>query len=365
MKVLFTGIMVVLFLADVAFAQYLPADSIPIDKLILPEGYKIEVYASGLPDARAMDFGDDGTLFVGSLSAGKIYAITKDRQVIIVDEGLEMPAGLDFYEGDLYVAEVSRIIKYENILAEMGSNPGPVVINGNFPKEDRQGWKFIRIGPDHKMYIPVSAGCNACLPDSAWHARILRMTLDGSSLEIFASGVRDCQGIDWDPTLGVMWFTDMGRDDLGDNFPPDELNKAIIDSQHFGFPYVAGGKPDMQFWPQKPRNVPFTNAAKELPPHSGVQGLRFYTGKMFEEKYRGGIFIAEHGYWGRTLKAGYKVSFVPLNKEGRPMGYEVFCEGWLQDEFPWGRPADVQPGPDGALYVSDDLAGCIYRIYRE
>ncbi len=345
-------------------AQFLPADSIPVGKFKLPEGYRIEIYAAGLANAREMDFGDDGTLFVGSLNAGKVYAITKEGEIKTIAEGLEMPSGVDFHEGDLYVAEVTRIIKFEDILSRLDSNPRPMVINDNFPAETWQGWKFIRIGPDNKLYIPVGAGCNVCLPDSAWHARILRMSLDGSVLEIFASGVRFSQGLDWQPEVDVLWFTDSGRDDLGDAYPPDELNKALVDSQHFGFPFISGSVPDMDYWSQKPKNIHFINPSKDLPPHSGAQGMRFYTGKMFDEKYHGGIFIAEHGFWGRTLKAGYRISFVPVVK-GRAMDYEVFCEGWLQGNYPFGRPADVQVGPDGSLFVSDDLAGCIYRIYKE
>ena len=189
------------------------------------------------------------------------------------------------------------------------------------------------------------------------------MTLDGNMLEIFANGVRNSLGMDWDPVYRALWFTDQGREDLGDELPPDELNKAMVDSQHFGFPYVAGSKPDLEFWSQKPKSILFTSTSKELPPHCGAQGMRFYSGKMFDKKYQGGIFIAEHGYLGPTLKAGFQVSYIKL-KEGKALEYEVFCKGWLQGDSPWGRPADVAVGPDGALYVSDDLAGCIYRIYK-
>jgi glucose/arabinose dehydrogenase len=352
-----------LLMPILTLAQALPADSIPIDKLRLPPGYKVEVYASGLANAREMDFGTDGTLFVGSMNAGKVFAVKKDRTIVTIDEGLDMPAGVDFYEGNLYVAEVSRILVYDNILQRLDSNPGPRVLNANLPKEEWQGWKFIRISPEGWLYVPVGAGCNACIPDSIWHARILRLSLDGSSMEIYALGVRNCLGLDWDPYDKVLWFTDMGRDDLGDDYPPDELNKAYVDGQHFGFPYVNGSKPDQEFWLKKPKSSLFIAPVKELPAHSGAQGMRFYTGKMFDMKYRGGIFIAEHGFWGRTKQVGYRISFFPM-KEGEAGNYEVFCEGWLQGKYPWGRPVDVQTGPDGALYVSDDLAGCIYRIFK-
>jgi glucose/arabinose dehydrogenase len=362
MKRILASVLAASLHSAITYSQ-LSKDSIPLDNLRLPEGYQIEVYAFGLENARQMSMAENGTLFVGSMKAGKVYAIAVDRTVYTVAEGLDSPAGVEYYNGDLYVAEITRVLKFENLLMQPGFNPTPKVVNGNFPEEHWQGWKFIRIGPDGKMYIPVGAPCNACMPDSIWHARILRMTLDGSLLEVYASGVRSTMGFDWDPVTQVLWFTDNGRDDLGDAQPPDELNKALTDSQHFGFPFVFGSKPDSAFWPQRPSGTAFINPAKELPPHCGAQGMRFYTGRMFEEKYRNGIFIAEHGFWGRTLKAGYRVSFVPV-KNGRAMGYEVFCEGWLKDGYPWGRPTDVLVGPDGSLFISDDLAGCIYRIYR-
>jgi glucose/arabinose dehydrogenase len=344
--------------------QMIPADSIHLDKIILPEGYKIELYASGLANARQMDFSDDGTLFVGSSDAGRIYAVTDDRKVIIIDKGLEMPAGVDFFQGTLYVADVSRILKYDSILYHLETNPKPVVVNGYFPKDQGLGYKFIRVGPDNKLYIPVNSTCNVCFPDSLWHARILRMSLDGMLLEIFAEGVRSSMGFDWDPVKRDMWFTDNGKDNRNDTLPPDELNTAITFGQHFGFPYLFGAKPDEKFWPQRPYGKGFVNPRYELDAHAGAQGMRFYTGKMFGEKYRGGIFIAEHGTTGNNIRSGHRITFVPV-KTGRPMGYEVFCSGWLEGDHAWGTPADVQVGPDGSLFISDDTAGCIYRIYKD
>jgi glucose/arabinose dehydrogenase len=334
-----------------------------LSKIMLPKGYKIEIYTDQVPNARAMDFAEDGTLFVGSMMEGKVYAIKPDRSVIVIDEGLEMPTGLDYYEGNLYVAAISRILKYENILLKMGSSPEPVVVNGNFPSERWHGWKFIRIGPDGKLYIPVGAPCNVCLPDETWYARLLRITLDGQMIEYVAEGIRNTVGFDWDPARGELWFTDNGRDEMGDDRPPDELNKVSVAGQHYGFPYIHGNILDPEFWPQRPKNIGFTTPAMELPAHVAALGMRFYTGSMFDEKYRGGIFIAEHGSWNRSKKTGYRVSFVTI-RSGRAIVYEVFAGGWLQGETAWGRPADVQVGPDGSLFVSDDLAGCIYRIYK-
>jgi glucose/arabinose dehydrogenase len=334
-----------------------------LEDIMLPKGYKIEVYSDSVADAREMDFAEDGTLFVGSSDAGKVYAIKPDRSVIIIDDQLEMPAGLDYYKGDLYVAEISTILKYENILQMMGSSPEPKVINGNFPADKENGLKFIRIGPDGKLYIPVGAACNACIPDSVWHGQILRMTTDGKEIEYFADGVRNAGGFDWNPETGVFWFDEDGRDDLGDTTPADELNKVLITGKHYGFPYVNGNSIDNEFWPKQTKNKAFITPAMVLPAHIVPLGMRFYASKMFDKKYRTGIFIAENGSLNRSFKTGCRISFVSI-KNDRTIGYEVFAAGWLKGETAWGRPADVQVGPDGSLFISDDLAGCIYRIYK-
>jgi len=349
----------------IAFSQLkvMPNSADKLEKIMLPKGYKIEVYAPGITNAREMDFAEDGTLFVGSSDAGKVYAIRPDRSVIVVDDNLDMPAGLDYYNGDLYVSEISRILKYENILQTVGSSPEPKVVNGNFPKDEVHGIKFIRIGPDGKLYIPMGAPCNACIPDSVWHGRIMRMLPDGKLMEYFAEGVRNTGGFDWNAASGVFWFTENGRDDMGDDGPPDELNKAGVDGQHYGFPYMNGKVLDKEFWPKRPKNAIFTTPAFELPAHVAASGMRFYTGGMFDKKYLGGIFIAEHGSLNRSKNTGHRISFISI-REDRAINYEVFASGWLQGETAWGRPADVQVGPDGSLFISDDLAGCIYRIFK-
>lgn len=343
--------------------QVTPVISAGLEDIMLPKAYKIEIYASGILDAREMAFAEDGTLFVGSTDAGKVYAIRPDRSVIIIGDNLEMPAGLDYYKGDLYVAEISRILKYENILKTMGTSPSPVVINGNFPRDKENGIKFIRVGPDGKLYIPVGAPCNACIPDSVWHARIIRMTTDGKELEYFAEGVRNAGGFDWNPASGLLWFTENGRNDLGDDRPTEELNKARVYGEHFGFPYIDGKFTDAEFWLKRPKGEVFTTPAFVLPPNIVPLGMRFYTGEMFDKKYRGGIFIAEHGSLNREDKTGCRISFAGI-KNDRATYYEVFAGGWLKGDKAWGRPVDVQVGPDGSLFISDDLAGCIYRIYK-
>ncbi len=333
---------------------------LPLNKIILPFGFKIEVYAQGVEDARALDFADDSTLFVGTGKAGRIYAVRPDRKVIVLAEGLDRPAGLDFYEGDLYVAEVTRIIRYENVLDSLGQSPQAVVINANLPADTMHAAKFLRVGYDGKIYFAVNANCNACMISDNWHGRILRVSADGSLLEYYSEGVRDVGGFDWSPWDRVMWFTENGRASRNEGPAPDELNKASVAGMHFGFPFMAGKDNDPQYWILRPKGRLFTTPTQLFAPRSSPSGMRFYDGEMFGSKYKGGIFVAENG---AGDKSGYRVSFVQMDS-GQAVGILAFASGWLQNGVPWGRPADVQPGPDGALYVSDSMAGVIYRIYR-
>lgn len=338
---------------------------IPLERIKLPDGYHIEVYTDQVENARALDFADNGTLFVGSRSKGDIYAVTPDRKVFVLDRGLKMPAGLDYFEGDLYVSALSSILRYDDILNRLSDPPEPIVLNNQFPDKEWHGWKFIKVGPDRKLYVPVGAACNVCDSANPVYATICRMNLDGSDLEIFAHGVRNTVGFDWNPNTNALWFTDNGRDWLGDHNPPDELNKADGKGSHFGFPYLHGENVrDPEFWEKRPDGIEFVSPEVEFPAHVAALGMRFYTGEMFEEKYRGGIFIAQHGSWNRSEKIGYQVVFVSV-ENGRASDYEVFASGWLHDEKFFGRPVDVEIGPDDALYVSDDHAGCVYRIWYE
>jgi len=351
------------FLVWLTFSFIHGQDELSLDKIKLPKGFAIEVYSDNVENARAMSFAEDGTLFVGSRIAGNIYAIAPDRDVFLIDKDLEMPVGLDYHDGDLYVSEVSRILKYEGILETYKSSPEPVVINDRFPTDKWHGWKFIKVGPDNKIYVPVGAPCNVCDSSNIIYASICRINLDGSNMEIYAEGVRNTVGFDWEPVYRNLWFTDNGRDWMGDDLPPDELNKASTHGSHFGFPYKHGSNVrDPEFWKLKPRNSVFVAPSLELPAHVAALGMRFYTGEMFPEPYDDGIFIAEHGSWNRSEKIGYRISFVPV-KKSVAMEYKVFASGWVENEVAWGRPVDVEIGPDGALYVSDDFAGCIYRIY--
>ena len=345
------------------------AASLPLEKITLPPGFSIAIYADDVPDARSMTLSPHGTLFVGTRSDGNVYAvIDADRdhraeRIVTIARGMDMPNGVAFRGGALYVAENSRVIRYDDIEKRLDEPPAPVVVNDTFPTEGHHGWKFIRFGPDRRLYVPVGAPCNICDRADPRYASIMRMSRDGKGLELFASGVRNSVGFDWHPKTKDLWFTDNGRDDLGDNRPPDELNHAPRKGMHFGYPYCHGADiPEPKADVRGKRSCgEFTPPAQELGPHVAALGMRFYTGSMFPGKYRNQIFIAEHGSWDRSDPIGYRIRVVTLDGN-RPTAYEPFADGWLQEEGAWGRPVDLLVLPDGSLLASDDEAGVIYRI---
>jgi glucose/arabinose dehydrogenase len=265
-------------------------------------------------------------------------------------------------EGALYVAEIGRILRFPDIEARLETPPEPEVVTGAYPEDRSHGWKFIAFGPDGLLYVPVGAPCNVCAPEEPIYASITRIRPEGSAPEIFARGIRNTVGFDWHPETGELWFTDNGRDWLGDDQPPDELNRAPEPGMHFGFPHChAAGIPDPEHGgPAHPCDR-FTPPVQVLGPHVAALGMRFYTGEQFPEEYRNQIFIAEHGSWNRSEPLGYRVTLVRLEGD-RAVSYETFAEGWLQGGNAWGRPVDVLVMPDGALLVSDDHGGAIYRI---
>ena len=342
--------------------------ALPLEKILLPRGFHIGIYAKDVPRARSMALSSNGTLYVGTRDEGTVYAIVdrnKDHnadKVYTVVRGLNMPNGVALQNGSLFVAEVNRVMRFDDIENHLDNPPKPVVVNDSFPSDTHHGWKFIRFGPDGKLYVPVGAPCNVCERDDRRYASIMRMNPDGTGLEVFANGIRNTVGFDWSPTTNELWFTDNGRDMLGDDQPPDELNHAPRQGMHFGFPYCHGKNiPDPKFG-KNHKCEEFTPPAIELGPHVAALGMRFYTGTMFPPEYQNQIFIAEHGSWNRSKKIGYRISLVTL-KGAQAVKYEVFAQGWLQGDRAWGRPVDVLVMPDGALLVSDDSAGCIYRIW--
>lgn len=345
--------------------------NLPLQLIKLPPGFKIEIYADNVPNARSLALSPRGTLFVGTRAAGNVYAVkdedkdNKADRVYVLAKGWNMPNGVALKGNALYVAEVDRISRFDNIEKHLDNPPQPVIVNADFPSDTWHGWKFIRFGPDNKLYIPIGAPCNICEREPGQHyASIMRMDQDGKKLEEFASGIRNTVGFDWDPRTKELWFTDNGRDELGENVPPDELNHAPQPGMNFGFPYCHGKNIVDPVFGHKARCSDFTVPAQELGPHVAALGMRFYTGSMFPEKYRNQIFIAEHGSWNRSQKIGYRISLVTL-KDNQAVSYETFAEGWLKQEKVWGRPVDLQVMPDGSLLVSDDHAGVIYRIWYE
>lgn len=354
---------------DTADARAIPTD-LPLHKIKLPAGFKIELYADKVKGARSMALSPEGTLFVGTRD-DKVYAITdanKDfigDEVITIAEGLNSPNGVAFKDGSLYVAEISRILRFDDIEKNLENPPKPVVVYSNYPDDDHHGWKFIAFGPDEKLYVPVGAPCNICKSEDPVYATITRLNKDGSGFEIFAEGIRNTVGFDWHPQTGELWFTDNGGDRLGDNIPPDELNHAPEKGIHFGYPYCHGGDyPDPDYGKQFPCGR-FAPPAQKLGPHVAALGMRFYTGEMFPGEYKNQIFIAEHGSWNRSVPIGYRVTMVEL-EGNKAVSYRAFAEGWLDDNGDWGRPVDVQQLYDGSLLVSDDKADVIYRIsYKE
>jgi len=339
----------------------------PLGDIRLPPGFRIDLYAAGLPGARSMALSPGGVLFVGTRNAGNVYAVLdrggKGRadEVITVARGLNMPNGVAFRDGALFVAEVSRVLRYDGIEARLKDPPKPAVVNDAFPRDTHHGWKFIRFGPDGYLYVPVGAPCNVCEEKDPRYASIMRMRPDGTGLELFAAGVRNTVGFDWNPETKELWFTDNGRDWLGDDRPPDELNRAPRKGMHFGFPYLHGKDVRDPDFGGRAAGRELTPPELELGAHVASLGMRFYTGSMFPADYRNQIFIAEHGSWNRSEPNGYRVTLVKL-KGGRAASYETFAQGWLRGGSAWGRPVDVLVMPDGALLVSDDKAGAIYRI---
>ena len=339
-------------------------DKLPTAKLKLPPGFNIEVYAAGLANARSLAEGDKGTVFVGSRLVDKVYAIAnKDgkRTVKVLASGLYRPNGVAFRNGTLYIAELSKVSKIDKVEDVIDSPPKPTMIYDNLPKDEAHGWKFIAIGPDNKLYVPVGQPGNNVLHDDA-HGQIRRMNLDGSGAEVVARGVRNTVGFDWNPETKQLYFTDNGRDWMSEEVPEDELNRITKVGEHFGAPYcLQGNIPDSEFgWGHSCSE--FTAPVGLLGPHSASLGMRFYTGNMFPKSYKNAIFVARHGSWNRSKKFGGDVVVVKLDKDGKVKSTEPFITGFLENNSYVGRPVDVLQMKDGSLLVSDDWNGAVYRI---
>ena len=348
-----------------AFPIATPADKLPVAKIKLPPGFKAEVWASDVLDARGLRQGDKGTVFVSSLFvAGKIYAVVDKggkREVKTLAEKLFLPNGIEFHKGSLYVATPKDITRYDDIENRLDAPPAPVMVYDKLPGEVPHGWKFIKVGPDGKLYVPIGAPCNICEPGSGF-AKITRMNLDGSGVEDVALGVRNTVGFDFDPKNGELWYTNNGRDWLSEDLPNDSLNHVTKKGQHFGFPYCHQGNfADPEFgWGKDCRQ--FAQPALLTGAHAGTLGMRFYTGRQFPKKYQGAIFIARHGPWNRTQKYAADVVVAWPDGKGGIARMEPFLTGLVENNEYLGRPVDVLVLKDGSLLVSDDHNGAIYRI---
>lgn len=333
--------------------------------LQLPPGFKINIYAN-VPNARSMTLGDEGIVYVGTRK-DKVYAVvpnankTEAEKVITLASNLDTPNGVAYHDGALYVAEITRILKFPDITHQL-DRPTPQVVSDQLPKQLDHGWRYIKFGPDGWLYIGVGMPCNICQPKDERFGTIMRMQPDGSQFEIYASGIRNTVGFAWQPWSKELWFTENGRDWLGDNLPPDELNRAPKAGLNFGFPYYFGKNiPDPKF---SEAPLPVNNyvpALLDLPAHVAPLGMTFYTGKQFPTAYHDQIFIAEHGSWNRSKKVGYEVIWVTL-VNNKVINWRPFVSGWLKGQTDWGRPVDVLVMRDGSLLISDDKAGLIYRV---
>ena len=347
-----------------------PGRPASLQEITLPPGFHIDYFAEDVPGARSLTRSPvTGTVYVGSRKTPNVYALMdadgdgRAEKVVKVATNLSTPNGVAWHKGDLYVAEISRILKFKDIDTTLEDSPVPEVVMDTLPSDQHHGWKFIAFGPDQKLYVPVGAPCNVCEKKDPVYSSITRMNPDGSGFEVFAHGIRNTVGFSWHPVTKELWFTDNGRDNLGDDVPPDELNRAPKAGLHFGFPYCHGGDiPDPEFGTKRPCGE-FTPPVQKLGPHVAALGMRFYTGKTWPERYHNQVFIAEHGSWNRTDPIGYRVTTVIIDEAGKST-YEVFAKGWLRpDGKKLGRPVDVMVLPDGSMLLSDDMKGAVYRIW--
>jgi glucose/arabinose dehydrogenase len=350
-------------------AGFLPSAAADVTDITLPRGFRIAVYAE-VPNARQMALGPPGVVFVGSMAAGKVHAVVDrngDHRADSVHEiagGLNLPSGLAFRDGTLYVAAINRVLRFRDVARDLAKPPAPDVVTEAYPTDRHHGWKFIAFGPDGRLYVPVGAPCNVC-EVSGLHATITRLDVTGGGKpEIVAHGVRNSVGFDFQPGTGELWFTDNGRDWQAEDGPPDELNRLSKPGEFFGFPYCHGfGIPDMDIKKKDPcKGV--TMPVASMGPHAAALGMRFYSGNMFPKDYQDSIFVARHGSWNKSELFGFDVVNVRATPTGKNAKVTPFLTGFMdaKDNKFWGRPADVMQLPDGSLLVADDQMGAIYRI---
>ena len=341
-----------------------PADKLPVAKFKLPPGFKVEVYASGIKNARSLRMGDKGTLFVSNWQANKVWAVTGNgKNAKVIYQGLDWPNGIAFHDGTLYIAEHTKISKAEGIEDHLDNPPKLQMIYDKLGTQRPHGWRFLAVGPDNRLYVSNSSPCNICMPPPT-HGQIRSIKLDGSDEQVIARGIRNTVGFDFNPKNGQLYFTDNNRDWMSEDLPNGELNRITQPGkQHFGFPYCHQGNiADPEFgWGHDCKD--YTPPIALLGPHVAPLGMRFYKGDMFPAKYQNTIFIARHGPWNRTKKEGAGVVAVHLDDQGNAKGpVEEFMTGFIENNKYVARPVDVLMMKDGSMLVSDDWNGAVYRI---
>lgn len=364
MKITFFSTILVLFSATINAGNYDPV----LKQLQTPVGFTISIYADNLPNARSLALADQGVVFIGSRQQGDVYAVQDSNGDGIIDKRyliaskLYMPNGVAYKDGALFVAETNRILRYDNIIENLANPPEPKVIYDQFPSDQRHGWKYLRFGPDDKLYTAVGAPCNICEPEKEIYGTLVRLNPDGTDLEILARGIRNTVGFDWQPDTQALFLTENGRDYLGDDVPPDELNQWTSVGQHFGYPYCHGGDiPDPELAGTKDCKD-FVAPAWKFKAHMAPLGIRFYQGKQFPKRFKNQLFVAQHGSWNRSEPHGYRVALVKFNN-GKPVAEQAFISGWLTREGKvLGRPVDILELHDGSLLISDDNLGVIYKV---
>ncbi|MGI9326634.1 MAG: PQQ-dependent sugar dehydrogenase [Pseudomonadales bacterium] len=364
------NLLTTLLLASVVISTQASAQALPLTQLSVPQGFSIEVLSDSVPGARQMALSAQGTLYVGSLQAGKVYAITQalttPQPARVVLDKLTLPSGIALHAQSLYIGAVSKILKVERVDQQLQDLPADgrlqtLSVSEDLPRERHHGWKYLGFGPDGALYVPVGAPCNICLSEDPRFASILRMNPNTGVSSVYAHGIRNTVGFDWHPQTAELWFTDNGRDLLGDDIPAEELNVAKRAGSHFGYPFVHAGTlldPELG---KDADPADYEPPVLRMQAHSAALGVAFYRGTQFPASYRQALFIAEHGSWNRSSKVGYRISVVRASDTG--LRYEPFIEGWLdKEENNWGRPNDVLSASDGSLLISDDQAGAIYRV---
>ncbi len=339
-----------------------------LQHLVTPVGFHVSIFADNVPNARTLTLGEKGVVYVGSRQQGSVYAVQDIDQDGVADKhyvlatGLYMPNGVAYRDGALYVAETHRIIRFDQIDEHLNKPGKPVVVFDRFPSDKHHGWKYLRFGPDNRLYTAVGAPCNICDPDQEIYTSLVRMHADGSHFEILARGIRNTVGFDWQPESQVLFFTDNGRDYMGDDLPPDELNRWTRPGQHFGYPYCHGGVVEDPELAGNRHCSEFVAPVWKFKAHMAPLGMRFYSGRQFPQRFRNQLLVAQHGSWNRSQPHGYRIALLTF-KNGVPVKEQAFISGWLTDEGKvLGRPTDILQMPDGSLLIADDTLGVIYRV---